>query len=128
MESQFKAWRRQTAERENIPAFYVCNNTVLDAILRAMPQTKEALLAVEGVNAHLVAKYGGGPNGMLALLCGKKPITGTPTLPGFFSGKPYGAVHPVNVSLQRIWEASVGTQRVLAWFTPSGIHVFELDS
>jgi hypothetical protein len=117
MESQFKAWRKQRAERENIPALHVCNNMVADAILSSMPQTKEALLAIEGVNAHFVSRYANGPNGMLALLCGKKPTTGTPTVDGLFNGESYGAVHPINVSLRQIWVLAGSTRRMLAWLT-----------
>jgi hypothetical protein len=71
MESQFKAWRKQTADVESVPAFCVCSNAVMNGILACMPQTLQALQGVHGMGPTKVQKYG---DAILALCRGQTPM------------------------------------------------------
>jgi superfamily II DNA helicase RecQ len=69
--TNFKAWRKQTADEENVPAYCVCSDAVMNAILSSMPQSTQALQAVNGMGPSKVAKYGAA---ILALCKGKAPV------------------------------------------------------
>jgi DNA helicase-2/ATP-dependent DNA helicase PcrA len=51
-------WRRAQAEREEVPAFHVFHNRVLDQIARARPRTRDELAAVPGVGPSKLERYG----------------------------------------------------------------------
>jgi DNA helicase-2/ATP-dependent DNA helicase PcrA len=52
------AWRRVQAAREDVPAFHVFHNRVLDHIARARPRTRDELAAVPGVGPTKLERYG----------------------------------------------------------------------
>ena len=80
MVDRFKAWRKQKADEEGVPAFCVCTNKIMDAILSAMPQSVQALQAVHGMGPSKVAKYSAA---ILALCKGQTPIASSPGAPPF---------------------------------------------
>jgi superfamily II DNA helicase RecQ len=55
-----KQWRKQQAERENVRAFHVFSNRVLDMIARHKPRNEHELLSVPGIGEQKLKKYGEG--------------------------------------------------------------------
>lgn len=53
-----KAWRRDKAERLNIPAFMICHNTELMSIAKARPKTTEELIQIKGFGEYKTARFG----------------------------------------------------------------------
>ncbi len=51
-------WRRKQAEQEGVEVFRVLPNAVLEALLAAMPHTKEEVLAIKGIKEAKYRKYG----------------------------------------------------------------------
>jgi DNA helicase-2/ATP-dependent DNA helicase PcrA len=51
-------WRRSRAETEDVPAFHVFGNRVLDAIARTRPASHDELAAVPGVGPAKLERYG----------------------------------------------------------------------
>lgn len=58
LQAELRAYRLEQAQSQGKPAFVVFSNKVLIALVMACPQTKEELLAVKGVGASLVQRYG----------------------------------------------------------------------
>ena len=55
---ELKAWRLARARMENLPAFLVCTDATLLALVQTQPQTLAALLKVRGVGPKMAEKYG----------------------------------------------------------------------
>lgn len=53
-----KAYRLDKSRSENIKAFYIFNNLQLEALVSAMPRSKEELLRISGFNTIKCDKYG----------------------------------------------------------------------
>lgn len=53
-----KAYRLDKSRSENIKAFYIFNNLQLEALVSAMPRSKEELLRISGFNTIKLDKYG----------------------------------------------------------------------
>lgn len=55
---RLKAWRREKAEGEGIPVYFISTNEELIGVGKAAPQSLEALKAVHGFGKSKIAKYG----------------------------------------------------------------------
>jgi DNA helicase II / ATP-dependent DNA helicase PcrA len=55
---QLRAWRRQRAAADDVPAFVVFNDTTLMELARSQPTTPAALLRVNGLGPTKVSRYG----------------------------------------------------------------------
>ncbi len=55
---RLKRWRKQTAERERIPAYLVCHDRTLEHLAIVRPRTADELANVFGLGASKIAKYG----------------------------------------------------------------------
>lgn len=55
---QLRAWRLETARAASAPAFTVFTDATLEAIAERMPRTERELLAVPGIGAAKLEKYG----------------------------------------------------------------------
>ena len=55
---RLKAWRRVTANRQNLPPYVIFHDNTLWAIARARPQTEAELLGIRGVGQSHLEKYG----------------------------------------------------------------------
>jgi len=55
---ELKHWRLARARSENVPAFVVCSDATLEAIVRARPRNRAELLQVRGVGPRMADKYG----------------------------------------------------------------------
>jgi ATP-dependent DNA helicase RecQ len=53
-----RAWRRETANGQNVPAFVVMHDTTLDEICRARPGSTGALLHITGIGERKAELYG----------------------------------------------------------------------
>ncbi len=53
-----KAWRKQSADDEHVPAFVVFTDATLIAIAEALPRTRTSLLAIPGVGRRKAERYG----------------------------------------------------------------------
>jgi ribonuclease D len=53
-----KQWRRETAERERLPVYMVCQDRTLEHLAIARPTTLEELAGIFGLGASKIAKYG----------------------------------------------------------------------
>jgi superfamily II DNA helicase RecQ len=62
---KLRAWRLETAQARDVPAYVVFHNRTLREIAAQYPTTREALLAVKGVGPHKLAQYG---DDLLALI------------------------------------------------------------
>lgn len=63
--AKLRAWRAAKAATQRIPPYMVAHDTCLHELTRRRPQTTQALLAVKGMGAMKVEKYG---DELLALL------------------------------------------------------------
>ena len=55
-----RAWRKDTAQDQGVPAFVVFSDATLLALAEALPTTKEAMLEISGVGPVKVEAYGEG--------------------------------------------------------------------
>ncbi len=55
---RLRAWRRVTANRQNLPPYIIFHDKTLWAIARARPQTEGELMAIKGVGTNQAQKYG----------------------------------------------------------------------
>ncbi|MBP6889264.1 MAG: exodeoxyribonuclease VII large subunit [Candidatus Moranbacteria bacterium] len=78
-------WRRKQAEQEGVEVFRVLPNAVLEALLLAIPQTKEELLAIKGIKEAKYRKYGKAILGILAGLSKPEITSDKGGLQDFFS-------------------------------------------
>jgi len=53
-----RAWRADEARRRNVPAYCVLTNRTIDGIAAVRPRDARALLAVHGVGARVVERFG----------------------------------------------------------------------
>jgi ATP-dependent DNA helicase RecQ len=53
-----RSWRSEHCKNEGMPPYIVCNNTQLARIAATRPQTKAALMQIEGFGKAKVDKYG----------------------------------------------------------------------
>ncbi len=53
-----REWRRETAKRQNVPAFVVMHDTTLDEICRFRPGTLSSLLQISGIGERKAELYG----------------------------------------------------------------------
>lgn len=58
IEEKLRAWRLQEAKKHGVPAFCVLGNKTLRAIAQERPRTHEDLLAIHGMGAAKVEKFG----------------------------------------------------------------------
>lgn len=57
--SELRNWRNNQARIEGVEQYRVLSNAVLEALVGAMPQSKEEMLQVKGIKEAKFAKYGG---------------------------------------------------------------------
>jgi DNA helicase-2/ATP-dependent DNA helicase PcrA len=55
---RLRTWRREVAEAASVPAFVVFTDATLTAIAQDRPTTRAELLAVPGIGATKVDRYG----------------------------------------------------------------------
>ncbi|MDI3314888.1 MAG: ATP-dependent DNA helicase UvrD2 [Mycobacterium sp.] len=55
---QLKEWRLRTARQQNVPAYAVFTDTTLTALAELRPTDETALIAVPGIGAHKLHRYG----------------------------------------------------------------------
>jgi ribonuclease D len=55
---RLKHWRKQTAERERIPAYLICHDRTLEHLAIVRPRTTDELSNIFGLGASKIAKYG----------------------------------------------------------------------
>ena len=53
-----RAWRKQAADEQRVPAFVVFTDATLVAIAEALPRTRASLLAIPGVGQRKAERYG----------------------------------------------------------------------
>jgi superfamily II DNA helicase RecQ len=58
LEKALRNWRVQEAKRRGVPAFRIFGDRVLQDIVAKQPETDEDLLAISGVGASTVKRYG----------------------------------------------------------------------
>ncbi len=58
IEQSLRKWRVQEAKRRGVPAFRIFSDQVLRAMAAQRPETNEELLAISGVGANIVKRYG----------------------------------------------------------------------
>ncbi len=68
-----KAWRKEAAAEEGLPAYCVFTDATLVAIAEAAPARREDLIKIHGLGLAKVTKYG---DQVLAVLAGSEPETG----------------------------------------------------
>jgi ATP-dependent DNA helicase RecQ len=57
---RLRAFRREQATREAVPAYVIFNDRTLDEIARVRPPDLEALAAIHGLGTSRVTRYGTG--------------------------------------------------------------------
>jgi ATP-dependent DNA helicase RecQ len=57
-EERLKQWRRETAQKDGLPSFFIFSDTVLRGIVLARPSTLSELGAVKGVGAEKLERFG----------------------------------------------------------------------
>jgi DNA helicase-2/ATP-dependent DNA helicase PcrA len=65
-----KTWRRETAQRLNVPAYVVLHDKTIDGIAASKPQTETALLAISGIGPAKLDAYG---DDILAVVAAAEP-------------------------------------------------------
>ncbi len=55
---RLKSWRLQRAEADNLPAYIIAHNKLLEELARRKPQTTQALLGVKGMGQGKLDRYG----------------------------------------------------------------------
>jgi len=58
LEHALKAWRRERAKRDSVPAFIVCSDRTLRAIANARPDALGALRRIDGIGPTKLEAYG----------------------------------------------------------------------
>ncbi|MDT5130712.1 MAG: ATP-dependent helicase UvrD/PcrA, partial [Mycobacterium sp.] len=56
--AQLKEWRLETAKGMGVPAYVVFTDNTLTAIAEALPTDDAALVAIPGIGAHKLEKFG----------------------------------------------------------------------
>ncbi|HEV3021545.1 MAG TPA: HRDC domain-containing protein, partial [Pirellulales bacterium] len=64
--ARLRQWRERTAKAQNLPAYIVMTNALLDDLARACPQSPAELLNIKGMGPNKVREYGQELLGMLA--------------------------------------------------------------
>lgn len=64
-----KAWRRERADGESVPAFVVFSDATLEALAEVQPTDRTALLRINGIGAAKLEKYA---DDVLAVLAGNQ--------------------------------------------------------
>ncbi len=67
---RLKEWRSATAEEQQVPAYVVFTDATLTAIAEQRPADSAALVAIAGIGASKLEKFG---SEVLALLAGAAP-------------------------------------------------------
>ena len=57
--NELRNWRNNQARIEGVEVYRVLSNTVLEALVGALPQNKEEMLAIKGIKEAKYGKYGG---------------------------------------------------------------------
>ncbi|MGO4255447.1 ATP-dependent DNA helicase UvrD2 [Marmoricola sp. RAF53] len=65
--ASLKAWRKERADAESVPAFVVFSDATLEAIAEVRPTDRDALLRINGIGAAKLEKYA---DDVLAVLAG----------------------------------------------------------
>lgn len=55
---RIRQWRKKMAEKNGIPSYVICTNKELNEIVKAAPQSIEALKNIQGIGNAKAAKYG----------------------------------------------------------------------
>lgn len=55
---QLKQWRRNRAEAQNVPPYFVLHNSMLEEIALHQPRTPQALLEIKGIGPNRIESYG----------------------------------------------------------------------
>ena len=58
LEASLRAWRKEEAKKNSVPAFRIMTDRTLLGVTEARPRNEAALLAVYGAGPSLVAKHG----------------------------------------------------------------------
>jgi len=58
LESELKAWRKELAKREDLPAYIIFNDATLKELVDKRPYTSHSLLQITGLGEVKVEKYG----------------------------------------------------------------------
>jgi ATP-dependent DNA helicase RecQ len=56
--SQLRQWRERTCKAQNVPAYVVMSNAVLEELARARPRSADGLLGIKGIGPNKVRQYG----------------------------------------------------------------------
>jgi DNA helicase-2/ATP-dependent DNA helicase PcrA len=67
---RLRAWRKDEATRQSVPAFVVFSDATLEQIATVLPKDRSALLKVTGIGAKKAEVYG---DAVLALVRGETP-------------------------------------------------------
>ncbi len=65
-----KHWRRETSQRQGVPAYVVLHDKSIDEIARRRPESERALLAISGIGPAKLEAYG---DDLLALVAAELP-------------------------------------------------------
>jgi len=55
---ELRAWRKEAARKQGVPAFRILSDRVLFALCESNPKTEDALLGVPGIGPKIVQRYG----------------------------------------------------------------------
>jgi DNA helicase-2/ATP-dependent DNA helicase PcrA len=55
--AQLRAWRKQRADTESVPAYVVFTDATLEALAEVRPTTREAMLRINGIGPSKLEKY-----------------------------------------------------------------------
>lgn len=83
-----RQWRAERMRKDGVPAYVVLTNRQIIAIVKARPQTPNALLGLEGIGPGKVARYGAA---ILERLNGAAAAKATPPAPAAPAGPPAAA-------------------------------------
>ncbi len=75
--NELRNWRNNQARIEGVEGYRVLSNTVLEALVGALPQNKDEMLAIKGIKEVKFAKYGAT---LLRMMAGQ--VAGTVERPG----------------------------------------------
>jgi DNA helicase-2/ATP-dependent DNA helicase PcrA len=67
---RLRTWRAETAKADSVPAYVVFTDLTLQAIAEVQPGSAASLLAINGIGASKLEKYG---DAVLALVAGEDP-------------------------------------------------------
>ncbi len=73
--SELRNWRNNQARIEGVEVYRVLSNTVLEALVGALPQTKDEMLAIKGIKEAKFAKYGAVLLRMIAEQAGNEKVS-----------------------------------------------------